>query len=155
MQEECRRYDRVLQGGVDLLVAGIGVSGHLAFNEAAIDLDPYVTTHVENLSEETRCANARFFGGNIDRVPRRAITQGLGNILAAHRVILLATGPHKAEAVGRAVEQPVSGLCPASFLQQHPDVIFLVNKAAAGKLKRKHGWADCLGSQAATERLTW
>ncbi len=137
LERECRRYDRMLLAkGVDLLVAGIGGNGHLAFNEPPADPDG--TTHVQDLSEATRVANARFFGGNIDLVPRQAITQGLKNILDARRVLLLATDAKKAEAVRLAVEGPVTGLCPASVLQRHPDAIFLLDEAAASLLQGKN-----------------
>lgn len=134
LERECRRYERMLAKGVHLAILGIGANGHVAFNEPPADFDG--TTHVQDLSEKTRLANARFFGGNIDLVPRQAITQGLRNILVARRVLLLATGFQKAEAVLRAIEGPVTESCPASVLQRHPDVTFLLDEAAAQLLQR-------------------
>ncbi len=136
LEEECHRYDRLLQTiGVDVLIAGIGANAHLAFNEPPADPDR--TTHIEHLSEQTRRDNARFFGGRIDQVPQQAITQGLRNILDARQIVLLATGGGKAEAVRRAVEESVTRACPASFLQHHPNVTIILDKAAAAKLTER------------------
>ncbi len=142
LQEECHRYDRLLQGGVDLLVAGIGPNGHLAFNEPPSDLDG--TTHMQDLCRVTRDANARFFDGQIDQVPPQALTQGIKNIMDARQIIVLATGGGKAEAVRRAVEGPLTGMCPASALQRHPNATFLIDQSAAGNLQEKDAHAEHL-----------
>ena len=129
------RYERALRvaGGVDLQVLGIGSDGHLAFNEPGSSLASL--TRVKTLTEQTRQDNARFFG-NADEVPRHVLTQGLGTILRARHLLLVATGSGKAEAIAAAVEGPVSASCPASVLQLHPHVSLLVDPAAAAGLQR-------------------
>jgi glucosamine-6-phosphate deaminase len=120
-------------GGVDLQVLGIGGDGHLAFNEPGSSLSS--TTRIKTLTEQTRRDNARFFG-SIDEVPRHVLTQGLGTILRARHLLLIATGVGKAEAVAAAVEGPLTASCPASALQLHPHATVLVDPAAASLLER-------------------
>lgn len=129
------RYEEALRaaGGVDLQVLGIGGDGHLAFNEPGSSLASL--TRMKTLTERTRRDNARFFGSP-DEVPRHVLTQGLGTILRARHLLLLATGAAKAEAVAAAVEGPVSASCPASVLQLHPHVTVLLDDAAASRLTR-------------------
>ena len=118
-------------GGVDLQILGIGHNGHIGFNEpgAAFTLG----THIELLSESTREANARFFG-SVDEVPKAAVTQGPANILTANRIVLLAFGEAKADAVYKALEGPVTEEVPASVLQNHPNVTFVLDAEAASRL---------------------
>lgn len=117
-------------GGVDVQILGIGNNGHLAFNEPGSALDS--RTHVVQLDESTRQANARFFP-SIDDVPTHALTQGLGTILQARALVLLASGPAKAEAIAAALQGPVTSDLPASILQLHPDVtVLLADGAGAG-----------------------
>jgi glucosamine-6-phosphate deaminase len=119
-------------GGVDLQILGIGHNGHIGFNEPG---SPHHSpTRVVDLAEETREANARFFDGDIDRVPRQAMTQGIGTILKARSIVLLAFGSGKAEAVARALEGPIGEASPASALRRHADVTILLDKAAASSL---------------------
>jgi glucosamine-6-phosphate deaminase len=120
-------------GGVDLQVLGIGSDGHLAFNEPGSSLAS--TTRIKTLTEQTRRDNARFFGSP-DEVPRHVLTQGLGTILRARHLLLLATGAAKAEAVAAAVEGPLSASCPASVLQLHPHATVLLDPEAASLLER-------------------
>jgi glucosamine-6-phosphate deaminase len=120
-------------GGVDLQVLGIGGDGHLAFNEPGSSLSS--TTRLKTLTEETRRDNARFFG-SLDEVPRHVLTQGLGTILRARHLLLIATGAGKAEAIAAAVEGPLTASCPASVLQLHPHATVLLDPDAASRLER-------------------
>lgn len=129
-------------GGIDLQILGIGTDGHIAFNEPGSPF--HSRTRVERLTEQTRRDNARFFGGDIDAVPRKCLTQGLGTIMSARRVVLIARGEAKAHAVRQLVEGPVSTQWPASVLQRHPNVTVLVDEAAASRLERK-GPLEVLG----------
>ncbi|MBX6388533.1 MAG: glucosamine-6-phosphate deaminase [Frankia sp.] len=132
------RYEQELTaaGGVDIQVLGIGTDGHLAFNEPGSALTSL--TRLKTLTAETRQANARFFG-SVAAVPRHVLTQGLGTILRARHLLLLATGAAKADAVAAAVEGPLSASCPASVLQLHRHVSVLVDEeAAAGLARREH-----------------
>jgi len=118
-------------GGVDLQVLGIGSDGHLAFNEPGSSLAS--RTRIKTLTERTRTDNARFFA-TIDEVPRHVLTQGLGTILGARHLLLLATGAGKAEAIAAAVEGPLTAQCPASVLQLHPHVTVLLDGPAGARL---------------------
>jgi glucosamine-6-phosphate deaminase len=120
-------------GGVDLQVLGIGSDGHLAFNEPGSSLSS--TTRIKTLTEQTRRDNARFFG-SLDQVPHHVLTQGLGTILRARRLLLIAIGAGKAAAVAAAVEGPLSASCPASVLQLHPHATVLLDAEAAAQLER-------------------
>lgn len=131
---ECRRYEALIAGsnGIDLQLLGIGANGHIGFNEPGAD--PCGRTHVAELTESTRKANARFFTGGED-APRYAITMGLGTILThSKRILLLAAGAHKAEAVYRMLKEKVSNDCPASYLQTHPMVEIVIDQGAASML---------------------
>ena len=130
----CTDYERAIAeaGGVDVQLLGIGTDGHVAFNEPGSSLAS--RTRIKTLTDQTRRDNARFFGGDVDAVPRHCLTQGLGTILEARHLVLLATGEAKAEAVHHMVEGPVSALWPASVLQLHPHVTVLVDDAAATRL---------------------
>ncbi|MCV7344196.1 glucosamine-6-phosphate deaminase [Mycolicibacterium rhodesiae] len=119
-------------GGVDVQIAGIGSNGHLAFNEPGSALDS--TTRVVELSEQTRHDNARFFGGRVEDVPRRAITQGLATIGRARSILLLAAGPTKADALAAALCGPVDAAVPASVLQRHGDVTVIADRAAWSRM---------------------
>jgi len=119
-------------GGVDLQILGIGTDGHIGFNEPGSSFAS--STRVKTLTERTRTDNARFFD-SIDDVPRHCITQGLGTILRARHLVLLAFGEGKARAVAAAVEGPVSALLPASAIQLHPHVTVVLDEAAASQLQ--------------------
>jgi glucosamine-6-phosphate deaminase len=129
------RYERDLAeaGGVDLQILGIGSDGHLAFNEPGSSLTS--RTRIKTLTRQTRADNARFFG-EAEGVPTHVLTQGLGTILQARHLVVIATGEAKAFAVASAVEGPLSASCPASVLQWHPHVTVLVDDAAAARLDR-------------------
>lgn len=131
---ECARYERqVREASVGLQLLGIGANGHIAFNEPGSPLDS--ATRVVELSEQTRADNARFFGAGRS-VPARAITQGIATISAAARLVLIACGEHKAQAVARALEGPVTAEIPASALQLHPRVVVVLDRRASSGLAR-------------------
>ena len=131
---ECARYETALAaaGGVDLQLLGIGTDGHVGFNEPGSSLAS--RTRLKTLTRRTREDNARFFGGDPDAVPRHVLTQGLGTLLDARHLVLLASGEAKAAAVAAAVEGPVSASCPASVLQLHPHATVVLDDAAASRL---------------------
>jgi glucosamine-6-phosphate deaminase len=131
----CAAYERAIvdAGGVDLQLLGIGTDGHIAFNEPGSSLAS--RTRIKTLTEQTRADNARFFGGDVDQVPQHCLTQGLGTIMEARHLVLLATGRQKAEAVHHLVEGPVSAMWPATIMQHHPHVTVLVDNAAASRLQ--------------------
>lgn len=118
-------------GGVDLQILGIGRTGHIGFNEPGSSLASL--TRVKTLAEQTRIDNARFFD-SIDQVPTHCITQGLGTILRARHLVLLAFGESKAAAIAAAVEGPVSASTPGSVVQLHPHVTVIVDEAASSRL---------------------
>ncbi|WP_052031532.1 glucosamine-6-phosphate deaminase [Novipirellula maiorica] len=118
-------------GGIDLQLLGIGHNGHIAFNEPGSS--PSTRTRVVELTPSTIEKNARFFA-SVDEVPKTAITMGIGTILEAKQILLLATGKDKAEAVRRSLKDAASEDVPASWLEQHPDVTFVLDEAAASEL---------------------
>lgn len=131
----CAAYERAIAdaGGIDLQILGLGRSGHIAFNEPSSSLAS--RTRVETLTAQTRRDNARFFDGDVDAVPRRCVTQGIGTILDARHAIVVATGAAKAPAVRELVEGAVSARWPCTALQLHPRVTVLVDEAAAALLE--------------------
>jgi glucosamine-6-phosphate deaminase len=133
----------VAAGGVDVQILGIGTDGHLGFNEPGSSFASL--TRVKTLTEQTRRDNARFFPTASD-VPVHCITQGLGTILRARHLILLAFGASKADAVARAVEGPVSASNPGSAIQLHPHATVLVDEAAASGLRNlayyRYAWLN-------------
>ncbi|WP_155287402.1 glucosamine-6-phosphate deaminase [Lacticaseibacillus zhaodongensis] len=132
---EPARYDKVIaEHPIDIQLLGIGRNGHIGFNEPGSDLKG--GTHKVALTQSTIDANARFFA-NKDDVPRYAYSMGIGSILKSKKIILLAFGESKADAIKATVEGPVTADVPASALQNHDDVIILVDKEAASKLSQK------------------
>ena len=131
-EASCMAYEELIRslGGIDIQVLGIGGNGHIAFNEPAEMLEPL--THLTDLTPETIKANARFFESEAD-VPRRAMTMGMGTILKARKIILLATGEAKADAIATVLSGKLTTSCPASLLNLHDDVIVLCDRAAASK----------------------
>jgi glucosamine-6-phosphate deaminase len=121
-------------GGVDLQLLGVGTDGHLAFNEPGSSLAS--RTRIKTLTRQTRQDNARFFGGDPDAVPQHCLTQGIGTILEARHLVLIALGPAKADAVRQLAEGPVSATWPATALQLHGHVTVLVDPPAASRLER-------------------
>lgn len=143
LEAACALFERGIEaaGGVDLQVLGIGRNGHLAFNEPGSAANS--RTRVVALSEDTRRANARFFASP-SSVPTHAVTQGLGTILAARNLLLLASGPEKASAVERALNGPVTTDCPASVIQLHPNVTVIADQQAAESLGRAEAMVPTL-----------
>jgi glucosamine-6-phosphate deaminase len=133
LDTECQAYENDIAntGGLDLCVLGIGTNGHIAFNEPGCALDS--RTRVVGLSPETISTNSRLFDSP-DDVPREAISAGIATILDAKRLLLLAYGGSKAEAVAQALAGPVTSDCPASYLQNHPDCTFLLDTESASLL---------------------
>lgn len=131
--EEARSYEERITraGGVAVQILGVGANGHIAFNEPPSPLDS--RTRLVDLTERTIADNARFFDTD-EQVPRQALTQGVGTILEAGTLVLIATGPLKAAAVKALVEGPVTPGCPASALQTHADATVLLDEAAAAHL---------------------
>ena len=131
----CRVYEDAIAaaGGVDLQILGIGTDGHIAFNEPGSSLAS--RTRIKTLTRQTRIDNARFFDGDLEQVPTHCLTQGLGTIMAARHLVLVATGAHKAEAIHHLVEGSVSAMWPATIMQHHPHATVLVDGAAASRLQ--------------------
>ncbi|NTS78720.1 glucosamine-6-phosphate deaminase [Catenovulum sp. SM1970] len=131
--EACKKYeaDIVAQGGIDVQLLGIGRNGHIGFNEPSSSLAS--RTRVKTLTKETIDDNARFFSEG-EYQPELSITMGIGTILESKKVVLLATGENKAEAIKQTVEGAISASCPASALQFHQDVVVIVDEAAASQL---------------------
>jgi glucosamine-6-phosphate deaminase len=137
LDAECADYERRIAeaGGIDLQLLGIGGVGHIGFNEPLSAL--YSRTRVKALAPATIAQNAVMFGGDESKVPRRAITMGVGTILDCRRCLLLATGEAKAEIVAKAVEGPVTSMISASALQLHPRCTVIVDEAAASRLTQQ------------------
>ena len=134
VEAECAAYEKAIlaAGGIDIQVTGIGHNGHIGFNEPGTEFG--CTTHVVTLDESTRQANARFFDNSLEQVPRQAVTMGIKTIMQARKILLLASGKDKAEAVAGALEGSVTTRLPASVLQLHPRVVVLLDEAAAAGL---------------------
>ena len=127
------------QGGIDVQILGIGSNGHIGFNEPGSALSS--RTRVKRLSDRTRLDNARFFARPED-VPTHCVTQGLGTILEARALVLVATGSTKAATVAAAVEGPLTASCPASVLQWHARATVVVDEAAATGLRNREYYAE-------------
>lgn len=135
-QQYCDFYEQAIRqsGGIDLQILGIGRNGHIGFNEPTSSLGS--RTRLKVLSKETIEDNRKFFAPGED-LPQCAITMGIGTILEAKRIILLATGASKASAIAKAIEGPVTSSLTASALQLHPDVTFILDAEAASELKQR------------------
>lgn len=132
LQEETRRYDQVIaEHPIDFQILGIGHNGHIGFNEPGTSFD--VTTHVVNLAEDTIKANSRFFD-SIDDVPKQAISMGIQSIMQSKMIVLMAYGQGKSDAIKQMIEGPVTEDLPASVLQKHPNIVVIVDEAAASAL---------------------
>ena len=136
LDAECRRYETTIErcGGIDLQLLGIGKAGHIGFNEPLSALRS--RTRVKALTPVTLEQNAATFGGE-DKMPRRAITMGVGTILECRRCLLLATGDSKAKVIAQAVEGPITSMVSATALQLHPRSTVIVDEAAAAHLAEK------------------
>ena len=132
----CKEYDQIIKDNpIDIQLLGIGRNGHIAFNEPGTPFD--IGTHEVKLTENTIEANARFFD-NEDEVPKSAICMGTANIMQSKKIVLMAFGEKKAQAIKEMIEGPVTEQVPASILQKHPDVTVIVDKAAAQELDDKY-----------------
>jgi glucosamine-6-phosphate deaminase len=137
LEAHCEWYEDQIRsaGGIDIQILGIGRNGHLAFNEPGSSLGS--RTRIKPLSEETRKDNARFFASPRE-VPTHAMTMGIGTIMEARELILLASGAAKAEAVKAAVEGAITAIVPASIMQMHRRAHVIVDQAAASRLTRTY-----------------
>ena len=137
LDDECARYEALMRdcGGVDLFLAGVGEDGHVAFNEPGSSLSS--RTRVKTLAEETVRANSRFFGGDPDRVPRLALTVGVGTVLEAREVVAIVLGRSKAVAMQRCVEGAVSHMWTLSCLQLHPNAMIVCDEDATMEMQVK------------------
>lgn len=137
MENECQKYDAAISkaGGINLQILGIGRNGHIGFNEPQDELE--VKTHVAELHEDTIKANSRFFN-SMDEVPKMAITMGLGTIMKAKKIVLLAFGADKAPVIAKISEPYVDTEIPASVLHLHNDVVVIVDKEAAALVSSKN-----------------
>jgi glucosamine-6-phosphate deaminase len=146
----CASYEQCIRdaGGVDLQILGIGRNGHIGFNEPTSSLGS--RTRLKVLTKETIEDNRKFFAPG-EEIPQCAITMGIGTILEAKRILLLASGSSKATPIAQAIEGPVTGSVTASALQLHPDVTFIVDQAAGAQLKQHEYYRHVLEM---TTRLT-
>jgi glucosamine-6-phosphate deaminase len=135
LDAECERYEAAIAGagGIDLQLLGIGSNGHIGFNEPGDEL--LARTHRVRLMESTRRDNAALFGNDPSRVPAEALSMGIGTILMARRIVLVATGEKKAECIRQTVNGPISTRVPASLLQVHADVELLLDRQAAALIR--------------------
>lgn len=133
IEEECINYDKRIEevGGIDIQVLGIGVNGHIGFNEPDVNFE--AGTHLVNLDEKTIKSNSRFFK-SIDEVPTKALSMGIKTIMHSKKIILLASGSEKADAIAKAVNGKITPELPASVLQLHKDVTIIIDKDAGSKL---------------------
>jgi len=135
LEEQCKAYDAEIEKHpVDIQLLGLGSDGHIAFNEPGTPFDSI--THVCDLQESTIIDNARFFDNDRSQVPTQACTQGIGTIMRAKNILLIATGADKAKAVREMLEGPIDNNCPASILQKHPNVTIVLDEAATSLLSK-------------------
>lgn len=142
IEDECKSYEKriVEAGGIDLQILGIGVNGHIGFNEPDISFES--ETHLVNLDEKTIESNSRFFNSK-EEVPTKAISMGIKTIMHSKKIILLACGSSKADAIFKTIKGKINPNTPASILQLHRDVVVIVDKEAASKLDLKENEVEC------------
>lgn len=135
LEEECRLYEEKIQsfGGIELFLGGIGPDGHIAFNEPGSSLTS--RTRIKSLTFDTIVANSRFFGGDIDNVPKTALTVGVQTVMDARCVVILANGLSKALALQKTVEEGVNHMWTCSIIQTHPKAIVVCDEKATYELK--------------------
>ncbi len=135
LQAECARYEKKIKkyGGIELFVGGIGPDGHIAFNEPGSSLSS--RTRVKTLTQDTIIANSRFFGGDVNLVPKTALTVGVGTVMDARKVLIIVNGHNKARALQQAVEEGVNHMWTVSCLQLHPHGIIVCDEAATVEMK--------------------
>jgi len=134
-EAECEAYEKMITdvGGIDLFLGGIGPDGHIAFNEPGSSLTS--RTRVKTLTTDTVIANSRFFDNDVNKVPKTALTVGVGTVLDAKEVLILVNGYHKARALFHAVEGPITQMWTISALQLHPTAIIVTDDEACAELK--------------------
>lgn len=135
LEAECGRYEAAITaaGGIDLFVGGVGADGHIAFNEPGSSLSS--RTRIKTLTNDTRVANSRFFGGDPAAVPATALTVGIGTIMDAREVLIIVSGANKARALRHAIEEGVNHLWTFSCLQLHPKVVVVCDEPATDELR--------------------
>lgn len=135
LEAECAHYEQMIAeaGGIDLFLGGIGPDGHIAFNEPGSSLTS--RTRVKTLTTDTIVANSRFFDGDVSKVPTRALTVGVGTVMAAREVMILVNGHNKTRALQAAVEGPLTQMWTISALQMHQHGIIVCDEAACDELK--------------------
>lgn len=135
LKEECANYEKKIAatGGIHIFLGGIGIDGHLAFNEPGSSLTS--RTRAESLNEDTLLANSRFFDNDMNKVPKSALTVGIGTVMDAREVIVVINGHNKARALRHLVEEGVSHMWTASALQLHPKAMVVCDDAATYELK--------------------
>lgn len=140
-EQECIRYNHILAqaGKLDVQILGIGLNGHIGFNEPSASLSPH--THIVKLTEETRRVNSPAFS-SLDEVPTHAITMGVASILRSKSILFMALGKEKSKIMKQALEGPVTTQCPASLLQLHPNCTVFIDEKAASELDVKNNIYD-------------
>jgi len=135
LEAECRQYEEKMEnlGGIDLFVGGIGPDGHIAFNEPGSSL--ISRTRVKTLTHDTILANSRFFGGDVNKVPKTALTVGVGTVMDAEEVMIIVNGHNKARALRHAIEESVNHMWTISALQMHPHGIIVCDEDSTAELK--------------------
>ena len=135
LEAECAAYEAKIEavGGIDLFLGGIGPDGHIAFNEPGSSLSS--RTRIKTLTTDTIIANSRFFEGDVNKVPKTALTAGVGTVMSAREVLILANGHGKARALQQAVEGAVNQMWTITALQLHPKGIIVCDEAACIELK--------------------
>lgn len=135
LDAECASYENRMRalGGIQLFVGGIGPDGHIAFNEPGSSLSS--RTRIKTLTYDTKVANSRFFGGDVDKVPVTALTVGVGTLLDAKEVIILVSGHNKARALHHAIEQGVNHMWTVSCLQLHPKALIVADEDSTDELR--------------------
>ena len=135
LEAECKAYEEKIAsyGGIDLFMGGVGPDGHIAFNEPGSSLTS--KTRQKTLTTDTIIANSRFFEGDVNLVPKTALTAGVGTVMAARRVMLIVNGHNKARALKHGVEGGISQMWTISALQMHPHAIIVADEDACGELK--------------------
>ncbi|OMH78881.1 Glucosamine-6-phosphate isomerase 1 [Zancudomyces culisetae] len=137
LDKECERYEKKIQsvGGIELFLGGIGPDGHIAFNEPGSSMKS--RTRVKTLAYETVLANARFFGGDVNKVPKLSLTVGVGTVMDAREVVIIITGAHKAIALSKCIEDGVNHMWTVSAIQMHPSSMIVCDEDATLELHVK------------------
>lgn len=135
LEKECESYEQEIKkkGGIELFLGGVGTDGHIAFNEPGSSLTS--RTRVKTLAYETVIANARFFGGDIKKVPKMALTVGVGTVMDAREIVIIISGQSKAHALSKGVEEGVNHMCTLSALQLHPRSCIVCDEDATNELR--------------------